>query len=131
MRLCYLADPRSIHTRRWLDYFVQRGHEVHLLTAHTEFPFLDGVKVYPILALPPFMKNLKRGQGWLAFLVSSQRVRRLLQAIAPDLLHAHFIKYYGWLAARSGFHPLIITAWGGDILAEQGAFSLGGRWLTP
>lgn len=131
MRLCYLADPRSTHTRRWLDYFVRQGHEVHLLTAHPYFSPLPGVKAHQILSLPPFLKNMQRGHGWLALLFSSWRINSFIQIINPDVLHAHFAKYYGWLAALSGFHPWVLTVWGGDILADQGAFQLVGRWLTP
>ena len=28
MRLAYLGDPNEVHTRRWLTFFVARGHEV-------------------------------------------------------------------------------------------------------
>ncbi|GAB4407448.1 MAG: glycosyltransferase [Anaerolineae bacterium] len=131
MRLCYLADPRNTHTRRWLDYFVRRGHEVHLLTVHPHFSPLAGVKAHRILSLPPFLKTMQRGHGWLALLFSSWRINSFIRAINPDVLHAHFAKYYGWLAALSGFHPWVLTVWGGDILADQGAFQLVGKWLTP
>ncbi|MFN8455094.1 MAG: glycosyltransferase family 4 protein [Anaerolineae bacterium] len=131
MRLCYLADPRSTHTRRWLDYFVSRGHEVHLLTVHPYFSPLAGVKAHRILPLPPALKNMQRGHGWLALLFSSWRINSFIRTINPDVLHAHFAKYYGWLAALSGFHPWVLTVWGGDIIADQGAFQLAGKWLTP
>ncbi len=32
MRICYLADGRYIHARRWLRYFSDHGHEMLLLS---------------------------------------------------------------------------------------------------
>src|ERR1035437_3684655 len=31
LRLAFLGDPNSIHTRRWAEFFASRGHEIHLL----------------------------------------------------------------------------------------------------
>ena len=31
MKICYLADGRSIHTKRWIEYFAKR-YEVELIT---------------------------------------------------------------------------------------------------
>jgi len=29
MKICYIST-KSIHTRRWVEYFAEKGHEVHL-----------------------------------------------------------------------------------------------------
>jgi len=34
MRLLYLANAASVHTRKWVNYFAEEGHEVHLVTWH-------------------------------------------------------------------------------------------------
>ena len=44
------------------------------------------------------------------------RVRRLVQEINPDILHAHYVTGYGLAAALTGRHPLVMTAWGSDVL---------------
>ena len=31
MKICYLGDGNSIHTKRWLNAFIKRGHNVHLI----------------------------------------------------------------------------------------------------
>jgi glycosyltransferase involved in cell wall biosynthesis len=132
MRLCYIADPYSIHSRRWLEYFGRQGHDVRLLSIYPRLPHLEGVTIHYIpTPSPRFLKKIGRGQGWLAFLSSTWRVRSLVRAIEPNVLHAHYVALFGWLALISGFHPLIVHVWGGDILAEQGAFRFPGNWLTP
>ena len=32
MKICYLADGESIHTKRWCTHFADLGHEIHLIT---------------------------------------------------------------------------------------------------
>ena len=106
MRICYLADAASIHTVRWVKYFASRGHEVHLISPGASgenavesvnlhlLPMLH----YPTLRCYPI------------------RIRRLLRRIEPDILHAHYILGYGLWGALSNFHPLVLTAWGSDVL---------------
>jgi glycosyltransferase involved in cell wall biosynthesis len=122
LRLCYLADLGSFHTQRWASYFAQKGHSVIVLSpTQMELP---GVRVRTIFWKPGFPKIFQ--------LANVFRVLAVLRTFKPQVLHAHFVRMYGWLAALSSFKPLVITVWGGDILKDQGAFSdLLGRKLTP
>ena len=45
-----------------------------------------------------------------------QAVRRLVRTICPDVLHAHQVASAGWLGAAAGYHPLLVTSWGSDLL---------------
>lgn len=132
MRLCYIANPHSIHVQRWLEYFAQRGYDVHLLSIYPDYPSLDGVNTHYTAALPAkYLNHMPLGRGWLSILFSIQRIRALVKKINPDIVHAHYAAPFGWLAAVAEFHPLVITLWGGDILAEQGAFKFPYNHLTP
>jgi hypothetical protein len=31
MKICFLSDPRYLHTQRWARFFAERGHEVHII----------------------------------------------------------------------------------------------------
>jgi len=44
------------------------------------------------------------------------QTKKLVQHINPDVIDGHYISVYGFIAAFTGFHPLIITAWGSDLL---------------
>ena len=52
-----------------------------------------------------------------------------LEALAPDIVHAHYTTSYGYLGARCGRHPLVMTAWGSDLLVTPFATPWM-RWLT-
>jgi glycosyltransferase involved in cell wall biosynthesis len=54
----------------------------------------------------------------------------LLRQIQPDVLHAQSVADPGWFAALSGFHPLVLTAWGSDVLLGLHRGSRLHRWLT-
>jgi glycosyltransferase involved in cell wall biosynthesis len=45
-------------------------------------------------------------------------MRGLLRAITPDVVDGHFVTTYGFIAACGGFHPLVVTAWGSDVLIQ-------------
>jgi glycosyltransferase involved in cell wall biosynthesis len=112
LRLAFLADPNSVHTRRWLAYFAERGHEVVLLDAYAASirPGLhDGVIVHRYAAHGPwripFFSSLQ-GRGPL---------RRALAELRPQVLHAHYLTGYGWQARLSGFHPYVVSPWGSDL----------------
>ncbi len=67
-----------------------------------------------LLGLYPF--NTKFISFPFNLLAYRQRIRKLLRRIKPDILHAHFVTDCGFWAALSGFHPLVMSAWGSDIL---------------
>ena len=46
------------------------------------------------------------------------------------MLHAHSVADPGWFAALSGFHPLVLTAWGSDVLLGLRRGPRLNRWLT-
>jgi len=134
MRLAYIADPLSIHTQRWLTFFAQQGHAVHLIDlrapGRAPAPPLPGVTIHEVPKGPKL--PLPRAQGVFYYPVAALRTRRIVARLRPALLHAHYISEHAWVAALSGFRPLVLTAWGGDVLAEQGAFDRRSqRLLTP
>ena len=42
-------------------------------------------------------------------------LRRLLERLRPDLLHAHYASGYGTTAMLSGWQPLMLSVWGADV----------------
>ena len=115
MRLLYLGNPNTIHVQRWLHHFVRAGHDVHLAAVNpvlVDADRLAGVTVHDL--------SLHRKPTKLAHLLEVFRVRSLIAELKPDLLHAHYVARYGWLAALTGFRPLVLTAWGSDVQPRPG-----------
>ncbi|ART52595.1 glycosyl transferase family 1 [Acidovorax carolinensis] len=115
--LCLLGDANSPHTRRWALEMRARGWRVSLVTARPE-P-LDGVQQR---VLPP----VRRSIDWLW---RAGAARCHVHELAPDIVHAHYVTSYGYLAARCDRHPLVMTAWGSDLLVTPHTRPWM-RWLT-
>ena len=105
MRLCFLGDAGSIHLQRWIHYFLKAGYHVDVISFRP--CAIQGAKVH----------LLAQGNGGrLAYLKAVCKIRRLIREIQPDLLHAHYATSFGLLGLVSGFKPLVVTAWGSDVL---------------
>lgn len=118
MRIAYLAWHGSVHTRRWVGWFAERGHEVHVITcgdANARDQDADGSPLplrYHVhdIGAPRF--------GKLGYLLKLRAARRLVRDIAPEVLHAHWLTSYGLLALAADRRrlPLVVTAHGDDVL---------------
>ncbi|RKY41289.1 MAG: hypothetical protein DRP76_00210 [Candidatus Omnitrophota bacterium] len=102
MKICFIAGADSIHSKKWVEFFVQRGHKVFWISL---IPPLQGV-----------IKNVNfyemRGNFWRNIF----RVKKLINEISPDIVHAHYAGKNGFLGAYSNFHPFVLTVWGDDVL---------------
>ena len=111
MRICYLAEAGSVHTQRWVRFFAERGHAVAVLS----------LGAAPADALPAgTVQQFGTGGGPELYRLAQGvlAARELIARFRPDVVHAHFVSYYGVIGALAGFHPLLTTAWGSDILVE-------------
>lgn len=116
MRICCLADAISIHTQRWVKYFADKGHEVHLISA---VPLGDGnIGNTELYVLKKFRPQIRIISFPLNLLSDVIQVRKLTKKIKPAILHAHYITDCGLLGALTGFHPFVVWAMGSDILVE-------------
>ncbi|MEO5732488.1 MAG: glycosyltransferase [Rubrivivax sp.] len=107
-RLCLLGDANSVHLQRWAREMAARGFEISVVTARPA-P-MDGVAQQIVLA------PVRRSSDWLLRVGAT---RDALRKLRPDLVHAHYITSYGYLAARTVPAmrlPLVMTAWGSDLL---------------
>ena len=116
MRLCFLADARSIHTMRWVEYFAEE-HEVDLIT----LDYAEKKNVIPEEAYKAINVKLHKVPRKLpSLLCTPLKIRSLIKRIEPDIVHAHYVTQYGFCGAFSGFHPLVVSAWGSDVLVDPG-----------
>ena len=108
-KICFLADGTSIHTVRWCKYFIDKGHEVHLLTLQKAE--IEGVFIHYINC-----GEINRSGGNWKILTKFWKVRKLIKQINPEIVHSFYATSYGILGALSGFHPFVVTALGSDVL---------------
>ncbi len=104
-RVLYVCDAASVHTRRWAEYFYDQGIEVHVASFRPAK--IDGVEIHV----------LSTGRlGRPGYLFAIPQLRALWRKLRPDVVHAQYVTSYGYIAAMAGLHPLVVTAWGTDVL---------------
>ncbi len=118
MKLILLAAANSVHTIRWANAFVERGIETHLVSQHAV-----GAGLSPRVSVHLFPHF--RGAGYF---LNHGRLRKLVNALRPDLLNAHYATGYGTLADAIHTVPVVLNVWGSDVyeFPDKGPMH---RWL--
>ncbi len=107
MRVALLAPADSPLTRRWADFYAGRGIEVYAISLDTqreEGPARPGVRT----AYLPTLRGSVASPGTVT------RLRALLDAARPDVVHAHRVGGYALLGALADRHPYVISVGSGD-----------------
>ncbi|WP_066890621.1 glycosyltransferase family 4 protein [Clostridium nigeriense] len=111
MKICFLGDAGSIHTRRWIEFFRDTGNEVHLISFRKAD--INGVKLY-------YMGdsiNIDSDGGNKQYLKKIFKIKNIIKQINPDLINAHYLTSYGFIGSIvKGKIPFVVSTWGTDIL---------------
>lgn len=146
LKILYLATGGSIHDYRFLVKLVERGYDTcyaYLEPAGAQYA-VPGVRTCYLGIKPPSRGDLN-GEGSLQpshrprqqavellkrplrYLAAAALYRRylcnlkaLLREFEPDILHAGWVLDAGFVAALSGYGPLLLMPWGSDILLYPG-----------
>ena len=108
MKILFLADARSIHIQRWIDFFSRQGHQVTLISME-----LSEVKNCETFVIPTKIES-----GFWKYFWAVPQIKTIVKKLNPDIISAHFVPNYGWMGARLKRKPLAVTSWGSDILVS-------------
>lgn len=112
MVICFLAPANSAHIIKWCDYFITRGHEVHVVSFVNDK--IPGTSVHFVdCGANGDSSDLKK----LSYLFKAKTIRKLVEEISPDILNVHYATSYGAVAALSGLKGYILSVWGSDIFS--------------
>jgi glycosyltransferase involved in cell wall biosynthesis len=155
MRLLFVADGRSPTALNWIGYFLAQGHQVHMAST---FASLPDERLISYQLVPVAFSSLKTvgsaatgkrtvGQGlvkrsavrlrtrarqWLGPLTlprAARRLRRFIDQVEPDVVHAMRIPYEGMLAALADpATPLLVSVWGNDFTLHAPSTPLMARY---
>ncbi len=116
MKLCFIASAGSIHTQRWVQYFTQKGHEVHLISPTASGCYdTSAIKLYILKNISLPIRQVSYILNLLFYII---QIKQIIHRIKPDILHAHYVTDCGFWGALCNHHPFILSAWGSDILVE-------------
>lgn len=111
MQLCFLGNANSPHLVRWAKFFADQSNDVSIISLGRPKVEIRGIRVFIINTPKVFRNHVLTGvtSGIL-------QIKKILKKIQPDILHAHSFGGYGAIASLLEIHPLVISAWGSDVL---------------
>ena len=110
MRICFVAEAGSAHTRKWVQYFLEKGNEILVLSGE-KVP-IPGAQVLPGLRVT--------SRNWLIrkfeVLRNTWTFWPIVRAFAPDILHVHYIspKLFWYWEVKN----LFVSPWGSDVIDD-------------
>jgi glycosyltransferase involved in cell wall biosynthesis len=129
MKLLLLSDPNSAHTLKWARALAARNIDVVIFglgeLAHDSYDCIPNIRVRTM------GQSVSRNEGAfskLKYLGALGEVKRIIAEFRPDIVHAHYATSYGVLGALSGFHPFVLSVWGGDVFSFPSRSAIH-RWL--
>jgi len=90
MKLLFLGNMNDIHTPKWAQFFIDKGHDC---------------------------KKFHVGRFSVKKLLE---LRNVIQFWKPDILHAHYAGTWGTMGALTGFHRFVVTVHGSEVLLNKG-----------
>ena len=128
MRIIYFSKNYTPHDYRFLSSLAKTHHEVFYLRLEANKRQTED---------RPVPENIQQilwagGQSefhWREVPRLALDLRRLTKELKPDLIHAGPIQTCAFLAALSGFRPILAMSWGYDLVmdADKSAWM---RWVT-
>ena len=117
MRILYFTRDYTPHDHRFLTSLARTGNEVFSLRLERRSLQLED------RPLPPEVKQVIWRGGRVPFRWKDAPgiyfdLQRVTRSLKPDLIHAGPIPTVSFLAALSGFRPLVSMSWGSDLLRD-------------
>lgn len=91
-KIFFIADAKSIHTVKWIDYFVDRNYEVHLAT----FAKVNNTKCSNIYFLTDKEPNVRGGNFHYFFAI--KKLATIFKRVNPNIINAHYSYSMGLIA---------------------------------
>nr|WP_296480597.1 glycosyltransferase [uncultured Acetatifactor sp.] len=108
MRILFLSAANSIHTIRWVNALVERGHEVMLVSKadhKVKGQLID--RQVKITYLPV--------NGMKGYYLNALFLRKLYRDGCFNVVNAHYASGYGTLARIAGLPNVLLSVWGSDV----------------
>ena len=107
--LAYIGDGRNYHVQKWLPALVRAGINVSLISYDPPDRDLPGVQFIPLRG------RIRPKATYLDYVRPAGLLRKAIASVGCDVVMGSYATHYGFLAARTGFQPLIMQTWTGDL----------------
>ena len=128
MRIIYFSKSYTPHDYRFLSSLSRTDHEVYYLRLEANKRQTEDRPV-PENIQQILWAGGQREFRWRDVSRLTSDLRQLTKEIRPDLIHAGPIQNCAFIAALSGFRPILAMSWGYDLVmdADKNAWM---QWVT-
>jgi L-malate glycosyltransferase len=128
MRILFFSKSYTPHDYRFLSSLSRTEHQIYFLQLEEARRQTEDRPIPENIQQIPWAGG-KREFRWRDVPPLTFDLRRVIQKIEPDLIHAGPIQNCAFLAALSGFRPILAMSWGYDLVmdADKNAWM---RWVT-
>lgn len=117
MRVLYFSRDYTTHDHRFLTALAHTMHQVYYLRLEKGSHVLESRPLPPGITQLEWMGGKKPAKVYDGLRLLSD-LRRVIQQVKPDLIHAGPIQRSAFLVALTGFRPLVSMSWGYDLLHD-------------
>ena len=117
MRVLYFTRDYTPHDYRFLAALADSEHEVFSLRLERGKRQLED-RALPVQVQQVRWKGGQQPARWRDYPGLAWDLKRVLRVVRPDVVHAGPVPNVAFLAALSGFHPLVSMSWGSDLLKD-------------
>ncbi len=120
-KIFFVADAKSVHTVKWIDYFIEKEHDVYLAT----FAKINNTKCRNIYFLGDKESSIAGGNYHYLFGVS--KLAKIFKEIGPDIINAHFSYSMGLIALMAKNRSKVnsefsVACHGSDVLVPPNSY---------
>ncbi|GAB4540165.1 MAG: glycosyltransferase family 4 protein [Anaerolineales bacterium] len=117
MKIIFFSLGYSTHDHRFLKTISENGHEVFFIQLEGNARQVEDRPLPPNVTLVHW-KGGRAPFQWSSLPKLVLDFRRVVKKIRPDLIHAGPIQTCAFIAALSGFRPLLTMSWGFDLMDD-------------
>ncbi len=117
MKIIYFSKDYSPHDHRFLAALAETDHEVFYLKLENEAQQIEDRPVPSKIQQVLWAGGQNRFR-WRDVPRLTLDLKRVIKEIKPDLIHTGPIQTCAFLAALSGFHPILTMSWGFDLMQD-------------
>lgn len=112
MRILYFTRSDSVHDQRFMAALAESRHEAYALRLYEgDYQTPLGVSVIPF-------KGIKGPLRLWQIPALVGRLKKLLEELKPDLVHAGPLHDLAFLIAKTDYKPLLSMSWGFDLMRD-------------
>ncbi len=111
MKIAVFAPANNVHTKKWINFYNQKGYQVINISFSTHRDHEDRSKWENVRTEYLDVKF----ENKLSYFFTTTGLKRLLKKEQPDIFHSHYVSSYGLIGALANYHPYVVSVWGSDI----------------